>query len=95
MENLNLDINKAVQLILNKMYFSEFEIIEGLSQHPQGMNFYEWLFAEDLISAEKLNEITAEIESEYKDNPEPDYDNMAQDAIDDEYYAEQPTPYDP
>ena len=38
------DNNKEViTFILSKIYFSEFKIIDGLNQHPTGLNFEKWL----------------------------------------------------
>ena len=33
----------AVQILLNKTYRSEFKIIDGINQHPSGLNFKDWL----------------------------------------------------
>lgn len=48
-----LDINKAVELLLNAEYLREFEVIDGLSQHPKGQNFYQWLLSKGLISEDE------------------------------------------
>ena len=44
-EILNNENNfkNAVQILLVKMYQSEFKIIDGLNQHPAGLNFVDWL----------------------------------------------------
>ncbi len=61
-KQLNLD--KAIIFILFKMYGSEFEIIDRLSQHPEGINFYEWLYTKALIEKEELDRIQKEIQLE-------------------------------
>lgn len=32
-----------LRYLLYKKYLSEFRVIDGLSQHPEGMGFDEWL----------------------------------------------------
>ena len=66
---LVIDQQKAIELILNEMYYNEFEVIDRLNQHPQGLNFWEWLHKKELIFenlTEINSEIEAEIEAEYK-----------------------------
>ena len=29
--------------VLEMMYYAEFEVIDGLNQHPLGLNFEQWL----------------------------------------------------
>jgi hypothetical protein len=36
-------IKAQLQQVLQQMYFGEFEIIDGVNQHPLGLNFWEWL----------------------------------------------------
>lgn len=33
------------KLMLEQKYFSEFKVIDNLNQHPEGLNFKEWLAA--------------------------------------------------
>lgn len=35
-------IEAYIDFLLREKYFSEFEIIDGLSQHKKGQNFIEW-----------------------------------------------------
>jgi len=37
------NVKNLLQVLLHEKYMSEFEIIDGLSQHPDGMNFEEWI----------------------------------------------------
>jgi len=60
-----VDNNIAVEFILQRLYFSEFQIIDGLNQHPNGINFYKWLLNNDLILKEEYDRITDKIQSEY------------------------------
>ena len=36
-------IHKSLVFLLTKEYLREFEIIDGLKQHPEGLNFNQWL----------------------------------------------------
>lgn len=36
-------IGKSIEFLLKKEYVSEFQIIDGLDQHPEGLNFLQWL----------------------------------------------------
>ncbi len=47
--NINIDKNKAIIFLLREQYFSEFEVIDNLSQHPDGFNFYEWINNKEII----------------------------------------------
>ena len=47
---MEINTKKAIEYILNQLYFSEFQIIDRLNQHPNGLNFYDWLFEKKLIS---------------------------------------------
>lgn len=62
--NLEIDVPKAIEFILLKEYFKEFEVIDRLNQHPKGLNFYEWLFKNKLISKDKLDKVLSEISLE-------------------------------
>lgn len=52
-----LNINKAVELLLQAEYFREFEVIDGLNQHPKGYNFYKWLLIKGLIEEHEYRTI--------------------------------------
>ena len=67
---LVIDHQKAIEVILSEIYFNEFEVIDGYNCHPQGINFYQWLYGKKLITAENLSEFQAEI----KENQEDDED---------------------
>ncbi len=53
-----LDIEKAIDLLLTDKYLSEFEVIDGLSQHPKGINYYEWLLSKGIITKKTLEKLT-------------------------------------
>jgi hypothetical protein len=55
---LKLDIIETLEFLLKDKYFSEFEIIDGLSQHSKGINFYEWLYEKSLISRNNYERIS-------------------------------------
>ena len=61
---LIIDQQKAILFLLQEKYYSEFEVIDRLNQHPQGITFYRWLYNHKLITAENLTEIEAEIRQE-------------------------------
>lgn len=63
-DNLNIDLEKAILLILGNEYLKEFESIDGLNQHRNGLNFYEWLYKGKLITKEKLDKVLEEISTE-------------------------------
>lgn len=66
---LVIDQQKAIEQILQELYFSEFEVVDNYNCHPQGISFYRWLFNKHLISAENLAEIEAEIKANKEDEP--------------------------
>lgn len=64
---MELNTQKALELLLSERYFSEFEVIDGLNQHPKGHNFYEWLYIQKIISQEELIAQTRNIETDHRD----------------------------
>ena len=36
-------LNIMLERVLTKSYFNEFEVIDGLNQHPEGLTFDDWL----------------------------------------------------
>jgi hypothetical protein len=64
MENVSIDIPKAIEFLLSEAYFKEFEVIDRLDQHPEGLNFYEWLFRKGIISESDKNRINDKIRME-------------------------------
>jgi len=38
-------INRAKEALFLELYYSEFKTIDGVSQHPDGYNFAQWLEA--------------------------------------------------
>lgn len=56
--------NLTLDFILQKIYFSEYEVIDGINQHKDGRNFYEWLFDNRLINEFELKRIDKLIEEE-------------------------------
>lgn len=65
--NLNIDPVKVAEMYLSDKYNSEFEVIDGLNQHPQGINYYTWLYRKGLITKEKWEEIQQKIKEEFSD----------------------------
>lgn len=59
-----LDNTEAIKLILNKIYMSEWEVIDRLPQHPRGLNFFDWLFENKMISQTQYNSIKDKIDKE-------------------------------
>jgi hypothetical protein len=45
----NIKLFESVLFLLNKQYESEFQIIDGLIQHPKGYNFETWLQMNNII----------------------------------------------
>ena len=43
LENKQIKLDKKLEGLLMKCYFSEFVVIDGLSQHPAGLNYHQWL----------------------------------------------------
>lgn len=67
---LLIDREQAIEFLLRELYFSEFEIIDRLSQHPRGWNFYQWLYEHKLISKENYQQFQQEIEEQRKNDPD-------------------------
>lgn len=65
--DFKLNLIEAVKFLLKQKYFSEFEVIDRLGQHPDGINFYEWLFQHKLISEEENQRIQVEIKDQFDD----------------------------
>lgn len=63
---VNIEPKKAIEFILREIYFSEFEPIDGFSQHKDGLNFYDWLRAKELIDHEQNERIQTIIRDEYR-----------------------------
>lgn len=59
-----IDRFKALEFLLKEKYFSEFEVIDRRGQHPEGINFYEWLFRKKLITKEENQRIQIAIQQE-------------------------------
>lgn len=69
---LVIDQQKAIEQLLQEVYYSEFEVVDNYNCHPQGITFYRWLFNRKLITSDSLSEIEAEIAKERLDNPDCD-----------------------
>lgn len=52
---------KAIEYLLQQEYFNEFEVIDGINQHPEGMNFYDWLYKKGFIPKEHLKNLNDSI----------------------------------
>ena len=61
---IELSILKAIEFLLGEKYRSEFQVIDGLSQHPEGFNFYDWLRNKGLISSDEYVRINMELRKE-------------------------------
>lgn len=61
---LELHQQAALEFVLKEKYFSEFIIIGSFNRHPDGLNFYQWLYKKKLISKEHLDNWMKEIEEE-------------------------------
>lgn len=60
----SVNYQKALELLLQEMYFQEFEIIDGLNQHRDGLNYYEWLHKKQLIDNKQSREIKEQLKKE-------------------------------
>lgn len=49
-EQPQLNIEQSVKFLLAMLYHSEFEVIEGVNQHPHGATFDEWLKQRNLVN---------------------------------------------
>jgi hypothetical protein len=52
---------EAIKFLLREQYYSEWEVIDGLNQHPEGINFYEWLYKKGIISQKENQRIQDEL----------------------------------
>jgi len=43
-------LKEQVALLLSEIYCSEFEIIDGLKQHPKGLTFSQWCLLREVTS---------------------------------------------
>ena len=64
MEELNLNIERALLMLLNQLWKEEFIERDRTFQHPSGENFYEWLFKNQLITEQKIIEVREKIAAE-------------------------------
>lgn len=67
MEKIKLNIESALLYLLSEKYVSEFKVVEGLSRHPDFINFYQWLERDKLISEDELKRITEVINAKESD----------------------------
>lgn len=56
MSNLVFNINNALDYLLTDSYFKEFESINGLNQHPDGLRFHDWLLKKQIINQQNWQE---------------------------------------
>lgn len=56
---MKIDFKKAVYFLLTQKYLSEFKSIDGLSQHPDGLNFEEWLKEKHLTEECRIKDLEA------------------------------------
>lgn len=42
-KGIKIKTEEIVLELLNEKYFNEFQIIDGINQHPLGFNFFQWL----------------------------------------------------
>lgn len=64
MQLQGLKIADALEFLLSQEYFREWQSIDGCSQHPEGLNFYQWLYKKKLILKVELDEIQKTIATE-------------------------------
>lgn len=65
---VNIDPNRALEVLLNDAYLQEFEMMDGwVLCHPSRINFYEWLRLKEIISEEECDRIQQQIANEYED----------------------------
>ena len=48
--------SNALIYLLFKDYKAEWQVEDGLNQHPEGLNFYEWLEKYQLVESENETE---------------------------------------
>lgn len=65
---MKINKQKALELLLSELYFREFEVIDGLNQHPKGINFYEWMYQKGLISENDLYKELQSIKDQYEED---------------------------
>lgn len=61
---IEMNIGKALEVLLEKMYFSEFVVIDGVLQHHKGFSFHYWLYGKEIISKEEFLRIDKENSNE-------------------------------
>ena len=57
--NFTINNTKAIEFLIREKYMSEWKDIGGLNQHPEGLNFYDWMYQRELISKadyDRINE---------------------------------------
>lgn len=54
----------ALEFLLSERYLAEFEVIDGLNQHPEGLNFYDWLGKKGIIPESEVKRINTLISLE-------------------------------
>lgn len=54
-EVLAIDETRAMDLLLTHLYLSEWEVIDGMNQHPLGLNYYQWLHRKGVIDQKELD----------------------------------------
>ena len=57
-------IAKSLSFLLQERYLSEFEVIDGINQHKDGLNFYDWLYKNELISKSDYDEICENLKAQ-------------------------------
>lgn len=62
--DVGLNTHEAIEFLLKDKYQSEFEVIDRLFQHPEGLDFLSWLFRKGLISEKENQRIQLRIQQE-------------------------------
>jgi hypothetical protein len=54
MNEINLNTKIALQYILEQMFNNECKCYSGELKHPDGINFYQWLYYKDIIDTNEF-----------------------------------------
>lgn len=66
-ERVRTKIGKPIIFLLEREYKREWSNIDNEYQHPDSINFYQWLNNHDIIDDDDLNVIMIEIRREFEE----------------------------
>lgn len=75
--NIFADKDKALEFILEQMFFSEFVPEEGASHHPDGLNFYQWLERKGILPTAEAEKVPLAWDAQFERENEGDYSSPA------------------